>query len=134
MLLKNTFDVPHPVDAVWEFFEDIPQVAACLPGAELTEVIDDDDYRGRVAVGLGPVKLRFNGIAGLESSLLKRPELFVGTLSEKLLTFALGRGIETSDAPAIRAIVRKGQTADYRFAALIEAIVTSTPFQMRNSP
>lgn len=63
MLLKNTFEVPHPVDAVWEFFEDIPQVAACLPGAELTEVIDEDDYRGRVAVGLGPVKLRFNGTA-----------------------------------------------------------------------
>jgi uncharacterized protein len=63
MLLKNTFDVPHPVDAVWEFFEDIPQVAACLPGAELTEVIDEDDYKGRVMVGLGPVKLRFNGVA-----------------------------------------------------------------------
>ena len=63
MLLKNTFDVPHPVDAVWEFFEDIPQVAACLPGAELTEVIDEDDYQGRVMVGLGPVKLRFNGVA-----------------------------------------------------------------------
>ena len=63
MLLKNTFDVPHPVDAVWEFFEDIPQVAACLPGAELTEVIDEDDYKGRVVVGLGPVKLRFNGVA-----------------------------------------------------------------------
>ena len=63
MLLKNTFDVPHPVDAVWAFFEDIPQVAACLPGAELTEVIDEDDYQGRVMVGLGPVKLRFNGVA-----------------------------------------------------------------------
>ena len=63
MLLKNTFDVPHPVDAVWEFFEDIPQVAACLPGAELTEIVDADDYKGRVAVGLGPVKLRFNGVA-----------------------------------------------------------------------
>jgi len=63
MLLKNTFDVPHPVDAVWEFFEDIPQVAACLPGAELTDVIAEDDYKGRVAVGLGPVKLRFNGVA-----------------------------------------------------------------------
>ena len=63
MLLKNTFEVPHSVDAVWEFFEDIPAVAACLPGAELTEVIDEDDYKGRVAVGLGPVKLRFNGIA-----------------------------------------------------------------------
>jgi hypothetical protein len=77
---------------------------------------------------------KFNGAAGLEAALLKRPELFVGTLTEKLLTFALGRGIESFDAPAIREVVRKGQTADYRFSALIEAIVTSTPFQMRNSP
>lgn len=63
MLLKNTFEVPHPVDAVWQFFDDIPQVAACLPGAELTEVIDEDDYKGRVGVSLGPVKLSFNGTA-----------------------------------------------------------------------
>jgi uncharacterized protein len=63
MLLKNTFEVPHSVDAVWAFFDDIPSVAACLPGAELTEVIDEDDYRGRVGVSLGPVKLRFNGTA-----------------------------------------------------------------------
>jgi carbon monoxide dehydrogenase subunit G len=63
MLLKNTFEVPHPVDAVWEFFDDIPAVAKCLPGAELTDVIDDDDYRGRVGVNLGPVKMRFNGVA-----------------------------------------------------------------------
>ena len=47
MLLKNTFDVPQPVDAVWEFFEDIPQVAACLPGAELTEDIGEDEYNGQ---------------------------------------------------------------------------------------
>ena len=63
MLMKNTFDVPQPVDTVWEFFEDIPQVAACLPGAELTEVIGEDDYKGRVAVRMGPVKLRFDGTA-----------------------------------------------------------------------
>ena len=57
----------------------------------------------------------------------------VGTLTEKLLTFALGRGIETYDGPAVREVVRKGKTADFRFSALIEAIVTSTPFQMRTS-
>jgi hypothetical protein len=51
-----------------------------------------------------------------------------------LLTFALGRGIETYDAPAVRKIVGTAKAADYRFSALIEAIVTSTPFQMRNSP
>ena len=77
---------------------------------------------------------KFDGAAGLEAGLLKRPEIFVGTLTEKLLTFALGRGIETYDGPAVRKIVSSAKAVDYRFAALIEAIVMSTPFQMRNSP
>ena len=77
---------------------------------------------------------RFTGVGGLEDALLKRPEVFVGTLTEKLLTFALGRGVEYYDGPAVRGIVRAAKAADYRFAALIEAIVTSPPFQMRASP
>jgi hypothetical protein len=77
---------------------------------------------------------RFTGVAGLEAALLKRPDIFTGTLTEKLLTFALGRGIEYYDGPAVREIVRKGQAADFRFSSLIEAIVTSTPFRMRTSP
>jgi hypothetical protein len=77
---------------------------------------------------------QFNGVGGLESALLKRPEVFVGTLSEKLLTFALGRGVEYYDQPAVRRIVREARAKDFRFCALIEAIVTSTPFQMRSSP
>lgn len=77
---------------------------------------------------------RFVGVRGLEEGLLKRPELFVGTLAEKLLTFALGRGIELSDGPAVRDIVRTAQAADFRSSALIDAIVKSTPFQMRSSP
>ena len=77
---------------------------------------------------------KFDGVAGLETGLLKRPELFVGTLTEKLLTFALGRGVEPYDGPAVRKVVRDAKAADYRFSAMIEAIVTSTPFQMRNSP
>jgi len=50
MLIKSGFDVAQPVDKVWRFFDDIPQVAACLPGAELTEDLGDDRYNGRVAV------------------------------------------------------------------------------------
>jgi hypothetical protein len=76
----------------------------------------------------------FNGVTGLETALLKRPELFAGTLTEKLLTFALGRGVEYYDGPAVRQCVRSARAADFRFSALIEAIVNSTPFQMRNSP
>jgi hypothetical protein len=77
---------------------------------------------------------RFTGVAGLEAALLKRPEVFVGTLTEKLLTFALGRGVEPFDGPAVRRVVGAAKAADYQFTAIIEGIVTSTPFQMRNSP
>jgi hypothetical protein len=77
---------------------------------------------------------KFEGVAGLEAALLKNPQAFVGTLSEKLLTFALGRGIEYYDGPAVREVVRSSAAADYRFSAMIVAIVKSTPFQMRSSP
>ena len=75
----------------------------------------------------------FEGVAGLEQALLARPESFVGILTEKLLTYALGRGVEYYDAPAVRKIVRKAKSADYRFSELILGIVESTPFQMRMS-
>jgi len=74
-----------------------------------------------------------HGVAGLEDALLKRPELFVGTLTEKLLTFALGRGVEYYDAPAVRTIVRDAGKDGFRFSSLILGIVKSTPFQMRKS-
>jgi hypothetical protein len=76
---------------------------------------------------------RFAGVSGLEQGLLNRPELFVGTLGEKLLTFALGRGVEPYDAPAIRKVVRDAQAKDFRFSSVILGIVNSTPFQMRKS-
>jgi len=75
----------------------------------------------------------FMGVSGLERALLDRPELFVRTLTEKLLTFALGRGVEHYDAPAIRQIVRDAQNDNYRFSQLVLGIVQSTPFQMRRS-
>ncbi len=75
----------------------------------------------------------FQGVAGLQKALLGRPELFVTTFSEKLLTYALGRGVESYDAPAIRNIVRGAQEQDFRFSSIIQGIVTSTPFQMRRS-
>lgn len=65
MLIKNAFDVAQPVDKVWQFFDDIPGVAACLPGAELTDNLGDDKYLGKVAVRMGPVKLQFAGTADI---------------------------------------------------------------------
>lgn len=73
----------------------------------------------------------FVGVANLEDGLLERPELFVYALSEKLLTFALGRGVEVYDAPAIRQIVRDAQANEFRFSSIIVGISKSVPFQMR---
>jgi mono/diheme cytochrome c family protein len=77
---------------------------------------------------------QFTGVAGLEAGLLKRPDVFVGTLTEKLLTFALGRGVEPTDGPAVRQVVRAARASDFRFSAIIETIVKSEPFQMRAGP
>src|SRR6516162_9609528 len=63
MLIKSDFEVAAPVEKVWQFFDDIPQVAACLPGTELTKDLGDDKYEGRVAVRMGPVRLQFGGTA-----------------------------------------------------------------------
>jgi hypothetical protein len=60
--------------------------------------------------------------------------VFVGTLTEKLLTFALGRGIEPADGPAVRRVVRAARGKGYRFSAIIESIVQSDPFVMRAGP
>lgn len=73
----------------------------------------------------------FAGVDSLENGLLERPKLFVRTLSEKLLTFALGRGIEPHDAPAIRQIVREAEGNDFRFSSILLGITRSVPFQMR---
>jgi uncharacterized protein len=66
MLIKNDFEVAQPIDKVWTFFDDIPQVAACLPGAELTDDLGDDKYRGKVLVRMGPVKLQFAGTVDIK--------------------------------------------------------------------
>lgn len=85
------------------------------------------------ASGGMPDGTQFAGVDALEEALLKRPELFVGTVAEKMLTFALGRGIEPYDAPAVRKILKAAAGDDFRFSSIILGIVNSTPFQMRKS-
>jgi hypothetical protein len=75
----------------------------------------------------------FEGVSGLRKAVLNRPDLFVTTLTEKLMTYALGRGLEHYDAPAVRAITRQARTDDYRFSSVVLGIVKSTPFRMRRS-
>ena len=73
------------------------------------------------------------GMAGLRALLLERPEQFAGTVTEKLLSYALGRGLEHTDKPIVRAIVRDAAADDYRWSALIGGIVKSPAFLMRNA-
>ena len=65
VIITSDFEVAEPVDKVWRFFDDIPQVASCLPGAELTKDLGDDKYEGRVAIRMGPVRLQFTGTADI---------------------------------------------------------------------
>jgi hypothetical protein len=65
MIINSDFEVAQPVDAVWQFFDNIPQVAACLPGAELTEDLGGGKYKGGVAIRMGPVRLQFAGTADI---------------------------------------------------------------------
>ena len=81
-----------------------------------------------------PTARKFEGVAGLQKALLSRPELFATTLTEKLLTYALGRGVEYYDAPGDPQDRPAGQrTKDFRFSSFIAGIVNSAPFQMRRS-
>jgi mono/diheme cytochrome c family protein len=86
------------------------------------------------ASGALPDGTKFAGAAGLRQVLLSKSDLFATTIAEKLLTYALGRGVEYYDQPAVRAIVREAERRDYRFASgLLVGVVQSTPFQMRRS-
>ncbi len=95
---------------------------------------DVDDGRPVDAKGGLPGGVELEGTAGLEQGLLERPELFVATMTEKLLVFALGRGLEHYDAPNVRQIVRSAKIDNYRFSSMILGIVNSPPFQMRTIP
>ena len=86
------------------------------------------DTSGQLADGT-----KIEGVVGLRETLLKQPEALVTTATEKLLTYALGRGLEPEDMPAVRAIVRQSEHDGYRFVSLIEGVVNSTPFRMRKA-
>ena len=66
MLIKHDFEVNQPIEKVWEFCSDIPNVASCLPGATLTDEVAEDHYEGNVAIRLGPVQMQFAGRAAVK--------------------------------------------------------------------
>jgi hypothetical protein len=84
------------------------------------------DASGQLADGT-PV----DGVIALRQALVARPDVFVRTLTEKLMTYAFGRGLQYYDMPVVRDIDRKAARQDYRFSGIIMGIVTSPPFQMR---
>ena len=122
-----------------------PACASCHrlmdpPGFALEQFDAVGRFRTRTAAntpidasGELPDGTRFDGAAGLRAALVRDPERFAGTLTEKLLTYALGRGLEHYDAPAVRAIVRAAARDGYRFSSLIVGIVESAPFRMRRA-
>jgi hypothetical protein len=83
--------------------------------------------------GALPDGTRFQGPSGLRQALLTRRDEFVTTVTEKLLTYALGRGLDYDDAPAVRKITRDAAHAGYRWSSIIVGIATSAPFQMRTA-
>ncbi|HZO57223.1 MAG TPA: DUF1592 domain-containing protein [Bryobacteraceae bacterium] len=76
---------------------------------------------------------KFAGAAGLRQALMRRPDVFATTFTEKLLTYGLGRGVEYYDAPAVRQVTREARANNYKFSSFILGIVNSTPFQMRRA-
>jgi hypothetical protein len=86
------------------------------------------DASGQLADGT-----KIDGVVGLREALLKHPEYFVGTLTEKMLTYALGRPLEYYDMPVVRGIVQSAARNDYRFSSLITGIVKSEPFEMKKA-
>jgi hypothetical protein len=84
------------------------------------------DASGQLADG-SPV----DGPAALRKAILKHPEQFVRTMTEKMLTYALGRGLEYYDLPTVRSIARDAAAQNNRFSSIVLGIVRSTPFQMK---
>jgi hypothetical protein len=84
------------------------------------------------ATGVLPDGTPFDGINGLKQALLSKSDRFAATVTEKLLIYALGRGLEPYDAPAVRTVVRQGAAANYRFVSdVVLGVIKSVPFQMR---
>jgi hypothetical protein len=110
-----------PLGFALENFDGIGEWRTREPGGAI-------DAAGQLADGSkvdGPVSLR--------KALLSHPDQFVRTLTEKLVTYGLGRGVEYYDMPLVRAITRDAAKQNYRFSAIVLGIVKSTPFQMKKA-
>jgi hypothetical protein len=114
--------VMDPLGFALENFDGIGEWRVKEPGGRI-------DPSGQLADGSavdGPVALR--------RALTKKPEIFVRTVTEKLMTYGLGRGMEYTDMPIVRTIARNAAPNNYRFSSIVVGIVKSAPFQMKRAP
>jgi mono/diheme cytochrome c family protein len=114
--------VMDPVGFALENFDAVGAWRTQEPGGPI-------DASGQLADGT-----KIDGVVTLRKAILDKPDLFVGTLTEKLLTYALGRGVDAHDMPAVREIMSGAAKNDYRFSALVLGIAKSVPFRMRTTP
>jgi hypothetical protein len=95
---------------------------------------DNDEALAPVdASGVLPDGTKFDTLAEFRASLLKDPEVFATTVTRKLMTYALGRGLEPYDMPAVRRIIRDARPGGLKLSALVVGVVRSVPFQMRRT-
>jgi hypothetical protein len=104
MLIRNEFEVAAPIGEVWAFFGDIPQVASCLPGTELTGDLGDGKYSGRVSIRMGPVRLQFGGTA----QITERDEAAHRIVVDAAGSEAKGRGQASMVVTATLATAKRG--------------------------
>ena len=137
-------DVPKSVRARLEMHRENPVCASCHAQMDpLGFALENFDAIGgwRTVDGVTeidpsgafPSGVKFDGPAEFRARLLDRPDQFVGTVTEKLMTYALGRGVDYYDLPVVRQIVRDAAKSDYQWSSLILGIAKSLPFQMRRA-
>jgi hypothetical protein len=112
--------VIDPPGFALENFDSIGQWRPAMPnGAKI-------DANGMLADGT-----KINGPAELRQAILSRPEAFVSIITERMMVYALGRGLEPADMPVVRRIVKKAGQNGYRLSTIVSEIIESAPFQMR---
>jgi mono/diheme cytochrome c family protein len=140
---KGAKTAPKTVRETLELHRSSPVCASCHsiidpPGFALENFNSVGQWREKTengaaidAAGILADGAKVNGPVALRSAILSRPEAFVTVLTERIMTYALGRGVEPSDMPVVRSIVRKAGQSNYRLASIVQSIVESVPFQMR---
>jgi hypothetical protein len=93
----------------------------------------DESFNPIDASGVLPDGTKFDGVTDLRAALVRKPERFVTTVTEKLLTYALGRGLEFYDMPAVRRIVRESRADGFKFQSIVAGVAKSYPFLMRRA-